>query len=184
MFGEFDNYLKMMTVAFPKMRFVNAGEGGKIVNDWRASEFRHDTEEGSYTVAELNPEESLSDNQYWFLFASHENSAKIESQLRNESVPFSKTAFMDGYLYNAYTAKPTLTLRDLKYRNQSQILADNKIIKKVKSDYKRYLATVNKFIASGFEKEWVDETDKIYRLELAALQKDGDRNHHRHDHME
>ncbi|HLA56114.1 MAG TPA: DUF2194 domain-containing protein [Flavobacterium sp.] len=166
---EFSGYLQEMTIAFPQMRFVNAGQGGAIVNDWRASRFSHKSGEGSYTVEEVNPDKSLSDNQYWFLYAGNANVAKIEQQLKNESVIFSKTIYMDGYLYTIYTNTPKLTLRDLQYKSPAQLTAMKQVGKKVQNDYKRYLANVTKFTSGGMDV--ADDSDKKFKLELAALKK-------------
>jgi hypothetical protein len=166
---EFDDYLKEMTTAFPQMRFVNTSQGGSIVNDWRASKFKHSSDEGSYTVAEISSDKSLSDTQYWFLYGSFENALKIEAQLRNESVTFSKTPYLDGSLYTIYSTKPKLTLRDLKYKNAAQAIAAKKVTKKVQDEYKKFTSSVNRFLKGGNEPVYVDDTESKFKLELATL---------------
>lgn len=163
MLSEFDDYLKQMAMTYPQIRYVNGGEGGKIVNDWRASQFRHISDEGSYTVEELNPEASLSNSQYWFLYGSFENAAKIESQLKNESVLYSKTLYMDGYLYTVYSNKSKLTLRDLKYKGTDQKNIDSKLVKKTRDDFKRYQASVTKYLKGGSYESEEDPDVKIAR---------------------
>jgi len=168
MYSEFDGYLKQMTTLFPQMRFLNANDGGAIVNDWRASKFSHTSGDGLYTVEELNPDQSTTDKQYWFVYASLENAAKIEGQLKNESVIYSKTPYMNGHLYMVYTNKPKLTLRDIAYKSPAENTIIKKITKKVQDDHKKYLASVKKFITGGNE-VWVDDSDKKFQLELKAL---------------
>ncbi|HEX9979133.1 MAG TPA: DUF2194 domain-containing protein [Flavobacterium sp.] len=169
LFTEFNDYLRQMTMTFPQMRFLNANDGGSVVNDWRASMFKHSRSEGRYTVAELSSDESLSDKQYWFVFGSAANASKVEGQLRNEAVIYSKTPLLDGFLFMAYTNKPKLTLRDLKYEGPAQNLNVQKARKKVQQDYKRYLASVAKFLSGGYEEGWVDDSEQKFRLELQTL---------------
>jgi hypothetical protein len=170
LYSEFDGYLKQMSVTYPQMRYVNGGEGGKIVNDWRASKFKHSSQDGTYTVTEVNPSTSISDKQYWFLYGSYENTPKIEAQLRTQAASYSKTPYMEGYLFTAYTNKPTLTLRDLKYKAPGQVEMDAKISKKVKDDYKKYLTGVKRFISGGNVAEEEDPDVKLDR-EMESLKK-------------
>ncbi len=166
--SEFTNYIEEMTTAFPQMRFVNAGEGGAIVNDWRASRFRHTAEDGKYTVEETNSKGSLTNKQYWFVYSSHANSARVESQLKNESAIFSKTAYMDGYLYMAYTNKPKLTMRDLQYKIKLQPEISERLMRIAQNDYKRFQFNVKKFLAGEIKP--VDE-EKLFQQELSSLRK-------------
>lgn len=168
---EFDDYLKEMTESFQQMRFTDTREGGAIVNDWRASKFTHSSEEGKYVVSEVASDKSLSDKQYWFLYGSFENMAKIEAQLKNDNATITKTSYMDGYLYTIYTSKPKLTLRDLQYKTPSQEAAAKKLVKKTQDEYKRYIASVAKFRNGGYEPAGVDDSEKKFKLELAGLKK-------------
>lgn len=169
MLSEFSDYLGEIKGLFPQIRFLNAGEGAPIVNDWRASKFKHTSDDGRYTVEELNPEKSLSDKQYWFLYSNFENVTKIEAGLRKEAATFSKTPFLEGYLYSVYTAKSKLTLRDLHFKNPGEITAAKNADKKVQEDYKRYTANAYKFNTGGFVEPEVDDSDKKHKMELASL---------------
>lgn len=163
MLSEFDDYLKQMSMTYPLLRYVNAGEGGQIVNDWRASKFSHSSEEGSYTVAEVNPSSSMSDNQYWFVYGSFENAPKIEAQLKTEAMTYSRTSYMDGYLFTVYTSKPKLTLRDLKYKGPDQKNIDSKLVKKGRDDFKRYQAGVKRFLKGDSYESEEDPDVKLAR---------------------
>ncbi len=167
--SEFTDYIDQMTTAFPQMRFLNAGDGGAIVNDWRASRFRHMGEDGNYIVEEINSKDSFTNKQYWFLYGSHENSLKIENQLKNESAIFSKTPYMDGYLYMVYTSKPKLRLKDLQYKNKLQPELLTKISRKVENDYRRFQGNVQRYLSGGDIKV-VDE-EKLFQQELVSLRK-------------
>ena len=168
MLSEFDDYLKEMAMTYPQIRYVDGGEGGRIVNDWRASKFQHIAEEGSYTVQEVNPEASLSDNQYWFLYGSFENAPKIESQLKREAVVYSRSLYQDGYLFTVFTSKPKLTLRDLKYKGPDNKAADAKLIKKTRDDFKRYQASVTRFLKGG-SYENAEDPDVIRARQMDKL---------------
>jgi hypothetical protein len=168
MLSELDDHLKKMAMTYPQIRYVTGGEGGKIVNDWRASQFRHTAEDGRYTVEEVNPEASLSDSQYWFLYGSFENTPKIEAQLKQEAVIYSKTLYMDGYLFTVYTNKSKLTLRDLKYKGPDQKKIETKAVLKTRDDYKRFQAGVSRFLKGGSYENEEDPDVKIAR-EMKAL---------------
>ncbi len=166
--SELDEYFNEIAITYPQIRYVTGGEGGQIVNDWRASQFRHIAQEGSYTVEEINPEASLSDSQYWFLYGSFENAPKIEQQLKNESVIYSKTPYMEGYLFTVFTNKSKLTLRDLKYKGPNQKDTDAKIVKKTRDDFKRFQASVTRFLKGGSYENEEDPDVKIAR-EMTGL---------------
>lgn len=168
MFTEFDNYLKQTAVTYPQIRYVNASEGGKIVNDWRASSFSHQSANGTYTVEEINPELSLSNNQYWFVYGSHENASKMDAQLKKEKVLFSKTPFLEGFLYSVYTNQSKLTLPDFNYKTPA---TKNEIAKRTQSileEFKRYLSEIKQFILLD-AMEWVDDSDENFKIELDFL---------------
>lgn len=166
--SELDGYLQQMTTTYPMMRFANGGQAGKIVNDWRASKFSHTSDEGSYTVAEINPGASISDSQYWFVYGSFENAAKIETQIRRDgALQFSKTPYLDGYLFTVLTAKSKLTLRDFKYKGPDQKEIDAKLTKKTRDDYKRYTAGVKRFLGGGTVAQEEDADAKLDREMIA-----------------
>lgn len=163
MFPEFRNYLKQVTSAFPQMRFVNGADGGSIVNDWRASRYNHKSENGLYTVKEINPNE---DKQYWFLYGNATNTEKIELQLKNQKVLFAKTPFMDGFLYSVYTNKPSLTSVDLYYKKpeeRAKMIAINKL---VKADFAKFNASVKDFITGA---TWKDDSEEKLKLKMDEL---------------
>ncbi|MBA2745576.1 MAG: DUF2194 domain-containing protein, partial [Flavisolibacter sp.] len=169
MFSNWNDYLDQMARTYPQMRYVNAGEGGVIVNDWRASKFRHSKSNGSYTVEEMDNSKSLSDKQYWFLYSSLENAEKIESQLKTKSAIFSKTPLLNGFLFSIYTNKSKITLKDLQHKNPEELLAMEDISKRVINDYKAFRLNVAKFNTGGYIDEWVDDSEIKFKQEIADL---------------
>lgn len=160
---EFDQYLKEITRLYPQIRFVNANEGGNITLDWRASQFNHSTSNGNYIVEELNPEKSISDNQYWFMYGSLANAEQIESQLKENSVIFSRTPFQDGYLYSIYTNQSKLVMKDLR-PNQN----DNAIASTEKYNYFVFMTELRNYelaVDSG------EDYEEMIRLEKESLKK-------------
>lgn len=166
--SEFTGYIDQMVKAYPQIRFLNAGESGGIVNDWRASRFRHTAEDGRYVVEEVNPEASITNKQYWFLYGSFANEGRIDAQLNKEGAVFTKTPYLDGSLYMIFTKKPKLALKDLNYKLKIQPELLTKLSKKVENDYKRFLGNVQKFV-KGTDSS-IDE-DKLFKQELASLRK-------------
>jgi hypothetical protein len=164
MYPEFKKYLKELTTTFPQMRFLNANDASKIVIDWRASRYIHKTENGVYVVDENNPDEKP--KQHWFMYGSPENADKIETQLKNQAVLFSKTPLMDGYLYAIHTNKPKLSVIDFNYKDENQKTIQAQINQIVKSDYNKYIEAVKKFKAGAI---WVDDYDEKFKLELLTL---------------
>lgn len=166
MLPEFRKYIKEMTTTFPQLRFVTGGEGGKLTIDWRAARYSHKAQNGLYNVNEINP--GADGKSYWFMYGSPANAAKIEAQLKSQNALYSKTAFMDGYLYSAYTSKPKLASVDLLYKTPEQKAQQVKVTQAVKADFAKYKDLVKKYATGAM---WVDNTEKNFKLELAALKK-------------
>ncbi|MFT3796275.1 DUF2194 domain-containing protein [Flavobacterium sp.] len=166
MFPEFRKYLQEMTTTFPQLRFVTGGEGGKLTIKWRASRYTHKAKDGLYSVSEISPDDN--GKQYWFMYGSPQNAGKIEAQLKGQNALYSKTPFMDGYLYSAYTNKQRLTSIDLLYKAPEKKAENAKLLAMVKADFIKYKDLVNKY-ATG--QMWVDDSEAKLKLELAALKK-------------
>ncbi|MBC7607885.1 MAG: DUF2194 domain-containing protein [Burkholderiales bacterium] len=164
MFPEFRNILKQMTNTYPQLRFMKANDAAKIVIDWRASRYSHKSENGFYKVDEINPPHDT--KQYWFMFGSTANATRIEARLKSQTVLFSKTPFMDGYLYSAYTNKPKLSVIDLNYKSPKEKAIQLKVNQQVRADYAKYAEAAKRFLSGAV---WIDDSDKILKAEMAAL---------------
>ncbi len=164
MLPEFKSILKGMTNTYPQLRFMNVKDAAKEVINWRASRYTHKTENGYYVITENNPGEVT--KQYWFLFASAANADRIEARLRTQVTLYSKTPFMDGYLYSAYTNKPRISLLDMDYRGPKQKAIEANAALQVRNDVARYKEAVKKFVTGAV---WVDDSDKKLKLEIAGL---------------
>ncbi len=166
LFTEFDDYLNEITRAFPLIRFLNAGAAAQIVLDWRASNFSHATKNSIYTVEELNPKESISGHQYWFSYVSSKNSFIVESALKKQRALFSKTPYLEGYLYTIYTNESKLSLPDLNYKSEIQKNEWATIIEKTKKDMLIYK---KKVVAFNILQNQVDNSDSKLKLEIKFL---------------
>jgi hypothetical protein len=167
LFPEFVKYLKGVTTRFPQIRFLNAGEAANIVMDWRASNFSFNENNGVFTVEELKPEESISGKQYWFLYVNSENSIKIESDLANQKIKFSKTPLLTGFLYTLFTNNSKISLPDLKYtpdNKRSEIIS---IANNIKMESIAYQENVKKYLQAL--KIDATDSDVLLKIEIEAL---------------
>jgi hypothetical protein len=153
-----------MTSTYPQMRFMTGGDAGKVVIDWRASRYTHKKENGYYIVEENNPEATT--KHYGVLYASAANAERIESRLKTQVSLYSKTPFMDGYLYSAYSNKPRLSLLDMHYDGPKDKLIEMKASQLVKADFIRYKDDVKKFVNGAV---WVDDSEAKLKKEIADL---------------
>lgn len=167
MYSEFVNYLKEITTMFPQIRFLNAGEAANIVLDWRASNFSFNSKNGIFTTAELKPEESISDEQYWFLYVRTENSTTIENTLKKQSIRFSKTPLLTGFLYTLFTKTSNISLPDLNYTPDNQKTENLAIVNNVKMESVAFQEKVKKYLVS-LKAEDVD-SDVLLKLEIETL---------------
>lgn len=167
MFPEFKKYLKGVTSRFPQIRFLNAGEAANIVMDWRASNFSFNANNGLFTVQELKPEESISGDQYWFLYVNSENIPKIENALTNQKVKFSKTPLMTGFLYTLFTKVSKISLPDLKFTPENQKSEVVSVINNVKKDAINYNVNVKKYL-EALKTDAMD-SDTLLKIEIEAL---------------
>lgn len=167
LYSQFDRYLKNLKTDFPLIRFIPAGKAAPIVLDWRASAFKHSSKNGIYQVEEINPKESASNLQYWFLYISAENCHKIENSFKNQVIRFSKMPFLNGYLYNIQTKDSKICLPELNFGKTSGQLASQQMIQKVRVENEKYRQQVIEI-----QKEYADtgeDYDKKLKLEIAEL---------------
>jgi hypothetical protein len=164
MYPEFRSILKGMTNTYPQLRFMTVNDAAKEVIDWRASRYTHKSENGYFVISENNPGEVT--KQYWFLYASAANADRIEARLKTQVALYSKTPFMDGYLYSAYTNKPRLSLLDMDYRGPKQKAIESNAAMLVRADVARYKEAVKKFVTGAV---WVDDSEAKLKLEIANL---------------
>jgi hypothetical protein len=164
LFPEFKSFIKQLITTYPQLRFVNGDLGGSLVMNWRASRFSHNSEKGLYTVKEINGQESA--KKYWFMYCSPRNMEKVDAQLKSQSILFSKTPFIDGYLYSIYSNKSKLTVVDLLYKSPKERVRQVAITNLVKADFAQFNIDVKKFLMGN---DWEDNYEKNLKIEMEAL---------------
>lgn len=163
MLSEFKSFLKLKTNSFPQMRFLNANDGAKLVMNWRASRYTHKSENGLFTIKEINPDNS---KQYWFLYSSLANVSTVEANLKDQIVLMSKTPFLDGYLFTIYSKKSKLVVADLNFVDEKQKNIQDNLNQKVIADFNNYKSAVKKFQKGTI---WFDDSNIKLKVELASL---------------
>jgi len=164
MYGEFKKQIILMTSSFPQMRFLKANDAANIVLNWRASRYMHQSENGIYTVKEINPAKLSS--QYWFVYVSLENTDIMDAQLKKQVIKFSRTPFMDGYLYTLYSKESNLALIDFAYKKNNQVVQNLRNTQVVFEEYNKYKEEVKTYLSGGI---WIDHTDENFKQELICL---------------
>lgn len=165
LYHELDNYLQEFTSTFPQSRFYNAKKGGVIAYNWRASRFNHKTMNGYYFVDKLNPEKSGLNSQYWFMYGTTENAENIELQLKTIAVIYSKTKYLDGYLYSIYTNDPSIKIKDYREYREKEL---DFIYSNINKEYYTFLAKVDEFDKGDVG---VDAEEDKLAIEIIALKK-------------
>ena len=157
MFPEFKKFMEQQTGTYPQMRFVSANDAGKIVMNWRASRYTHTAENGFFTVKEINPEQDK--KQYWFMYGSPTNANRIESQLKSQGVLYTKSPFVDGYLYSVYSNKPQLKVIDIDYKGPREKAQQVLMAQQAKAAFNKYLIDVKVF---RYGVDWnIEEREKM-----------------------
>ncbi len=164
MFPEFRKIIRQMTETYPQLRFLTANDAAKVVINWRASRYTHKAENGFYKVKQINPEDNS--KQYWFMYGSVANADRIETQLKSQKVLFSRTSFIDGYLYSVYSSKTQLTVVDVNYKGPKERAKQLAVNQLVKADLMSFNDLARKFRTGDI---WVDDSDKKLKMAMAAL---------------
>ncbi len=165
LFPEFKGFIKQFTTTYPQMRFVNGGVGGNLVMNWRASRYSRKFEKGLHTITEIDA--GADSKKYWFMYGSPANADRIEGQLRNQGVLFSKSPFIDGYLYSVYSTKPKLTVIDLNYKAPKERDKQAAINNLVRAYFAKFKIDVQNFIKGGAETD-IDFAKKL-KAEMEAF---------------
>lgn len=167
MYAEFNTILKNFTTNYPQTRFLNAGDAGAIVYDWRASAFTHEKKDNLYTVKKINNPNSTSKSHYWLVYIEAANADQVQQFFQKNVTHFSKIPYLNGYLYSIRTKTARLTLPDFnKRKNQN-----NYQIESIRSLYSSYQRKVNQVTN---ETEWIDDSEQKLELEIINLKQQMD----------
>ena len=167
MYSEFRKEIKQIKSTYSQIRFLNANDAAKIVIDWRASRYTHKSENGLFTINEINT--GSNKNKYWLVYVKSENSKKIETELNKQKIKFGKTFFTDGYLYNLHTNDSKISLTDFNLKFTKNKIDANQVFQSVKSDLNKFLVLAKKFQTGD---DWYEPTAKELKLELESIKKE------------
>lgn len=107
LFHVFKDYIIKQSNAYPLSRYVGATEGGNITKNWRNSNYKYKI---TNNFCEVSSQNNTNDENYWFLYVSNQKLPKIEQELAKKIQKFSKTPYLDGYLYAIKTKLPKLKI--------------------------------------------------------------------------
>lgn len=160
LYSEFDEVLQRMKNTFPHIRFLNASDGGDLTLDWRANQYLHREDENNYTVEKLRPEKSITEKQYWYLYASDLHLGQVENQLKKMGHEYHKTPFLNGSLISILTSKSRLRLDNLKINPSPSILGQ------IKMDWATFQQQRRIYDAGEI---WVDRYEENLAKEIESL---------------
>ncbi|HKL34895.1 MAG TPA: DUF2194 domain-containing protein [Salegentibacter sp.] len=129
---RFRNYIKKVKETFPLIRFLKVSDAAKITKNWREDIYEFSETENTFQVA-AQVENSVNSENFWFAYVSEEKQNEMRDYLRNNQVKYTKTPFLDGFLFNIQTSKKQLNLPKLKDENQGNSLSS------LLQDYNSYL---------------------------------------------
>jgi hypothetical protein len=109
---RFHDYIKEVKNTFPLIRFLKVSEAAKITENWRNQAFDFKTTKDQILVNAVSKKYQKKKN-FWFVYASEENSEQLTSYLEKQALTFTKTIFLEGYLFNVETEAPQIMLTKL-----------------------------------------------------------------------
>jgi len=153
---RFRNYIQEVKETFPLIRFLKVSDAAKITKNWREDTYEFSETENTFQVA-AQAENSGNNENFWFAYTSIEKQSKMADYLGNNKLKYSKTAFLDGFLFNIQTSKKQLSLPKFKDDNSVNSLSA------LLQDYKAYLLVKpsENFEDSNISKEITELKSKI-----------------------
>ncbi|SMO34593.1 DUF2194 domain-containing protein [Gracilimonas mengyeensis] len=95
---------------FPKNKFVSATQGGRLTQDWRRSLTGYEEKGNLVLVNSAFRSDYLplaaDSTRHWYMYATRGQVREIEKSLNLQELPFDKTPFWDGFLYQFTSQKP------------------------------------------------------------------------------
>jgi hypothetical protein len=111
MLPRFERYIKKIKQTYPLTRFLTVEEAAFETQRWRRRNYEHKVNGNSYTV-ELVEGRQKQKEAFWFTYVKQSKSSQIENYLKAAKYIFTKTSFLEGYLYNIKTIDGSITLPD------------------------------------------------------------------------
>lgn len=131
---RFRDYIKQVKETFPLSRFLKVSEAAKITEKWRNRDYNIRIEKDGVVAKAIKGKRQK--RNFWFVYASEENTEKLETFLEKNNITFTKTIILEGYLFNIETKSGEIRLptfsEENKAFNSEKILAQLEAYKKVK----------------------------------------------------
>ncbi|PKD16980.1 hypothetical protein APR41_05950 [Salegentibacter salinarum] len=108
LFPRFRQYIKDVKKTFPLIRFLKVSEAAKITQNWREIPYNFTENDSEVEVAASI--QNTENQNFWFAYISEKNTTEAESFLKSKQFKFTKTPFLDGYLFNIQTREKKLSL--------------------------------------------------------------------------
>ena len=167
LYPRFRNLLASHKKTFPKSRFLKASDAAEIVNNWRSSSYNHLENNELYTVKKKGESNLLL--HYWFAYTSNSNLREVETFLKNNKITYSKTPLLKGYLINATTKLPGITLPNIKPLLKDENTYESHLVYKKYTEYLEAKKSMNDdtFIV---KKEYNEEEEFVKEMNFLKEQ--------------
>lgn len=137
MLDKFTSTIIQFKKRHPFSRFLNATESSKIVQDWRYAYYTHLQQADRYVV---DTDYYFGGNtNYWLVYSAANNTKILEEDLNKNKHKFKKTALLNGYLFTVSTDETTLSLPNLKYKNEFASIPNAIMVQEVNNKKNEYL---------------------------------------------
>ncbi|MDQ7918418.1 DUF2194 domain-containing protein [Mesonia sp. MT50] len=168
---RFENYLKEIQDVFPMLDFVTVERGVKNTQDWQKQTYYRELGNDYYSVTNTK---SLDRKQHWFNYIKRNHAAKTEFFLSKKNIPFSKTPFLKGFLFQIETSTGKLKLPSSSLQNSSIRPID---LYQEYTDFKTessengeviYKSLTEKYIAEGKVLQAIEHLQKNFKIKRAS----------------
>lgn len=135
MFPRLKKYVKDIKQMFPLMQFKKVKDAAKETKEWRYSNYNHIEKLGSYKVKKEQNDINGLKQHYWFTYIKAVNKKVFEKYLNNNQLLFTKTPYLEGFLYNIKTKSSSIELKKILVpvnANNNTLLTKN-ILQKAKA---------------------------------------------------
>ncbi len=150
---RFRDYIKNIKKTYPLIRFLKVSEAAKITKNWREIPYEFiETENDIKVVTSI--ENNTNDQNFWFSYISASHSNQTENFLEDNQLKFTKTPFLDGFLFNIQTPEKQLSLPKFKDDYSSTLSSINK-------DYESYLLSESSEYVEDIDEEINELKSKI-----------------------
>lgn len=170
MFPRFTNYIKSIKKTYPFMRFLKAETAAEITQNWRVEKFSHTTDGEIYRVSLNKKEFQKSTSTYWFCYVSEKKFTETEVYFKKSGFKYSKTPYLEGYLYNIKTPNGILELPNSNNPNIQNEVANHSNSEAILKKYRTYVNNKKIFKNINDQIKWFVSEGKIDEA-ISTLQK-------------